>query len=241
MRVIPFRDTSRILTAYTGEYGVVSLLAKGARSAKPKFGSALELFSYSDLVYYHKDSRELQLLSQASLLEPHLALSRDWVRYVHASAVLELLRRLVTGQEPGGKLYPLTKRTLECLADAPVAAVPSVFRAFEMKAATFLGQGPQLFRCVGCGREVDGGAGFAALAGGVVCRSCRADAPDLETVSGAALNLLRRWLRSPLADLYTEPPPAPVYRQAAAVIERFMKTHWDRYDLRTLRFPSTRS
>jgi len=235
MRVIPFGDTSKILTAYAREVGVVSLLAKGVRSPKPRFGGALELFSYADLVYYNKESRDLQLLSQASLLEANLSLSTDWVRYVYGSAVLELIRRLVVGQEPGGKLYPLTQRTLECLGDAPLDTVPQVFRAFEIKAATFLGHGPQLFSCVGCGRTVIERAGFAPLRGGLVCSTCFQEREDAQPVSMAVLGIMRRWLGSPLADLYREPPSRAVFRSASALIERFMKTHWDKYDLRTLR------
>ncbi len=170
-----------------------------------------------------------------SLLEANLVLAREWVRYVYASAVLELLRRLVVGQEPGGKLYPLTQRTLECLGEAPAAAVPHVFRAFEIKAATFLGHGPQLFCCVGCGRQVESGVGFDPLRGGLVCGACAVEEGEAQRLSGAVLGTLRRWLRSPLADLYQETADRSVFRTASALLDRFMKTHWDKYDLRTLR------
>ena len=66
LRCIPFRDTSKVVTAYTAEHGLVSLLAKGVRGAKPRFGAALEIFATVDLVYYNRDSRDLQLLSQAT-------------------------------------------------------------------------------------------------------------------------------------------------------------------------------
>ena len=104
LRVIPFRDTSKILTAYTAEHGLVSLLAKGVRGPKPRFGAALELFACVDLVYYHRDARELQLLSQASLLDPHLGLSALPERFAYGAGVQEFLLKVLAGQEPPSRL-----------------------------------------------------------------------------------------------------------------------------------------
>lgn len=236
LRVIPFRDTSKILTVYTAEHGLVSLLAKGVRGPKPRFGAALELFAIIDLVYYHKDSRELQLLSQAALLEPHLGLSADLRRYAFAGAVLDLLLRALAGQEPPGRLYALSVRTLEVLEACPPAAGDAVFRGFAIKAVSFLGHRPELYRCVECGGDVDGGAHFAALQGGTVCRDCAPGVAGAVALSGAAAAWLRRLLTSPLADLQGDLPPAEVQGEAARALETFLALHIERYEpLRVLR------
>jgi len=240
LRVIPFRDTSKILTVYTAEQGLVSLLAKGVRGPKPRHGAALELFAVSDIVYYHRSGRDLQLLSQALLLEPFLGLGSDLGRFAHASAVLEILLRVLTGQEPPGRLYPLSVRTLECLETAPVGALPAVFRAFEIKAVSFLGHRPELDTCVECGRTFDGYPGFAGLQGGVVCHDCVHGVDGAWRISPECLGYLRRLLRSPLVDLFVDPAPQPVQGEAARVLEMFLGLHIERYEpLRGLRLAET--
>jgi DNA repair protein RecO (recombination protein O) len=236
LRVIPFRDTSKILTVYTAEHGLVSLLAKGVRGVKPRYGAALELFAAIDLVYYQKDSRELQLLSQAMLLDPFLGLSRDLHRYAHAAAVLELLLRLLAGQEPPGRLYPLSIRTLECLEQGPRQALPAVFRAFEIKAVSFLGHRPEVAACIVCGRTFDGYPAFAPHHGGVVCHECAPSTDGLVRISPPALEYFRRLLRSPLVDLFENPVAPAVHGETSRLVETFLGLHLERYEpLRSLR------
>ncbi len=238
LRVIPFRDTSKILTAYSAEHGLVSLLAKGVRGPKPRFGAALELFAAVDLVYYQKDSRELQLLSEASLLEAHLGLSGDPARYAFGVAVLEFLLKVLAGQEPPGRLYPLSIRTLEVLETSPAGALGGVFRAFELKAVSFLGHRPELFACVECGRGEPSVAfpAFAPLAGGVVCAGCAAGVPGVLDLSDAVLRWLRRLLTATLAEVAEAPPDAGSLVGVGRTLEAFLQAHLERYEhLRALR------
>jgi len=236
LRSIPFRDTSRVITAYTAEHGLVGLLAKGVRGPKPRFGGALDIFAVSDLVYYHKDSRDLQLLSQAMLLAPHLRLSSEPARYAHACAVLELLLRILTGQEPPGRLYPLAVRTLEVLEGCGSEALGAVFRAFELKAVSFLGHRPELFVCVECGREASGRLGFAPLHGGVVCGDCGARVDGVVPLSAPGLVTLQRLLRGKLDELAEEAAGLDVTGEVGRVVEAFMAAHVERYEpLRALR------
>jgi len=238
LRVIPFRDTSKVLTVYSAERGLVSLLAKGVRGPKPRFGAALDMFAVADLVYYHRDSRELQLLSQASLLEPHLRLSGDPQRYIFGIAVLEFLLRVLAGQEPPGRLYHLSLRALEVMETCASSSLPAVFRAFEIKAASFLGHRPELYACVECGRggEEAGRVGFAPLPGGIVCGECSSQVGGVMPMSPGAWNALREWLTSTLAGVVEEPPSEADTRAASQLLEAFLTAQIERYGgLRAMR------
>jgi DNA repair protein RecO (recombination protein O) len=234
LRIIPFRDTSKIVTAYTAERGTVSLLAKGVRGPRPRFGAALELFALSDLVYYHRDTRELQLLSEAQLLDPHLGLCREPLRYAYAGAVMEFLLRVLRGSEAPGRLYEMSGRVLEVLESCPGPALSAVFRAFELKAVSFLGHRPELYQCVECGREDT--EGFSPRLGGVVCADCEGAVHDVLALSAATRGLLRRLLTSTLAALETEPPTNGDLPAAIRVLEPFFAAQLERYEpLRSLR------
>lgn len=242
LRVIPFRDTSRILTVYTVERGLVSLLAKGVRGPKPRFGAALELFAVSDLVYYHKDSRELQLLSDAMLLEPHLGLGVSPLRYAYGVAVLEFLLKVLSGQEVPGRLYSLSVRTLEVLESCAPPALAAVFRAFQLKAVSFLGHRPELYLCVECGESIGDrpGGGFSPGTGGTVCSRCAEHLPDALVLARPVLAWLRRLLGTTLADLAADPPPAGETAAGGRLLEAFLQHQLERYDtLRALRMAGT--
>jgi len=237
LRVLLFRDTSKIVTAYAAEHGLVSLLAKGVRGPRPRFGAALEIFAHVDLVFYMKDSRELQLLSHASLLDAHLGLSRSTRRYAYGVAVLELLLKALSGTEPPGRLYALALRTLEVLESGNDASLPTLFRAFTLKAISFLGHRPELHACVECGGPVGAGAGFSPLQGGTVCAGCRRTAEGVMDASASALDWLRRFLGATLADLDGDPAPPAEAAACGALIEAFLRCHMERYDgLRSLRY-----
>jgi DNA repair protein RecO (recombination protein O) len=238
LRVIPFRDTSKVVTAYTAEHGLVSLLAKGVRGPKPRFGAALELFATTDLVYYQKDSRELQLLSQASLLDPHMGLGNHPERFAYGVAVLEFLLKVLAAQEPPGRLYALSVRTLEVLEDASPPALPAVFRAFQIKAVSFLGHRPELYVCVECGENEapEGRSGFSPLLGGLVCSGCAGHVHGVLELSVPTLKWMRHLLTATLDALASEPPPADAMTGVARVLEPFLQAHVERYEgLRALR------
>lgn len=241
LRVIPFRDTSKIVTAYTAEEGKVSILGKGVRGPKPRFGAALEIFAHVDLVYYHKESREIQLLSQATLLQPYLRLGEDPIRYGHGVAVLEFLLKVLTGQAPPGRLFDLSVRTLEVLETCSIPAIPAVFRAFEIKAISFLGHRPELYLCVECGSQADQqpGAGYSPRMGGVVCKNCVGQVPDLLNLPTDAWRLLRLLLTSTLAEIEETAPAVADVAGAARLIEPFLQAHLERYEsLRAVRMLS---
>jgi DNA repair protein RecO (recombination protein O) len=234
LRIIPFRDTSKIVTAYTAERGAVSLMAKGVRGPKPRFGAALELFALSDLVFYHRDSRELQFMSEATLLDPHLGLTRDPLRYAYGSAVLEFLLRVLRGPEAPGRLYEMSLRVLEVFENCPRVAMAGVFRAFELKAVSFLGHRPELYQCVECGREDTDG--FSPRRGGVICSACEEEVHDVLSLSGSTRGLLQRLLTSTLAALEEEPLVTGDLSALARVMEPFLAAQLERYEpLRSLR------
>jgi len=67
LKTINYLESSKIVYAYTKEFGKQTLIAKGTRRAKSKFGSSLELCSIVDLKYFKKSNKELFNLTNAEL------------------------------------------------------------------------------------------------------------------------------------------------------------------------------
>ena len=64
-----FGDTSKIISIYTKDDGLISVIAKGSRLPKNKFGSSIEPLSHSQITYYKKSERDLFLLSKSELIK----------------------------------------------------------------------------------------------------------------------------------------------------------------------------
>jgi DNA repair protein RecO (recombination protein O) len=228
-RSLKLGETSKIVWLYTKDYGKVKAVAKGARTPKSKFGSSLELFTHSALVFYRKDRRDLQLLSQSDTLRHFPVLEKDVARFAFASACIELLDSMVMGEEPNPSLFRLLVEVLGCLEESSREGLKSVFWAFELKAAELLGYKPELSRCSRCGKENEEGlTRFAPLKGGLICKACASRESDSFEISPQAKELLRKLQREDLCLAAQENPTSKLESEVDRIIEVFLQFHVDR-------------
>ena len=80
LRTIEFSETSVVATLFTEKFGKISALAKGARRPKGPFESALDLLAVVRIVFLHKSSGALDLLTEAKLERRFRAAARDLSR-----------------------------------------------------------------------------------------------------------------------------------------------------------------
>ncbi|MDP4218878.1 MAG: DNA repair protein RecO [Bacteroidota bacterium] len=115
-------DTSKIVSVYTRDYGLVDLIAKGAREMKSKFGSSLEPFNCAKVTFYKKEGKDLYLLSSAESAITLRNLQSDLEHIEAATKVVELLLRSQHHEESNVELYEHVKRTLALMSEAKEAA-----------------------------------------------------------------------------------------------------------------------
>ena len=227
-------DTSRIVVVYTREHGTLRLVAKGARATPSRFGFALEPLSRSRFIFYHKPDRDLHLLSQAEILEPIGSRLADLTRLAHAQASLELIDRLVWGEEPHAELYDLLAETLESTCCVPVEALPAVTIAFELQVASLLGYRPRLDACASCGGPLSQRRIFSPVRGGLLCERCssaEAGALHLSADALAGLSLLMSRPVAQAGDFVELKRAGEILR----VVEAFLAQHFQRFQgLRSL-------
>ena len=230
-------DTSLIVATYTREHGLLKLVAKAARRTPSRFGYALEPLSRSHFVIYHKPDRDLHLLSQAEVLEPTGSRLADLSRLAHGHAALELIDRLVWGEEPHQELFDLLAAALQAVVVAPVGSLAAITLAFQLQVSSMLGYRPRLDACANCGGAISPRRLFSPSRGGLLCDGCAVAEPGSVTLSADALAGLSLLLSRPLREAGDWLEISEVRRtgEIMRVVEAFLRHHFQRFQgLRSL-------
>ncbi len=195
LRTIEFSESSLVVTLFSREFGKLGALAKGAKRPKNPFESALDLLTLCRIVFLHKSSEALDLLTEAKLLRRFRpaekgAAGGGLFSLYAGYYVAELLGDLTHDNDPHPRLFDLADETLEALAAGE--PVPRRIVRFELGALRLLGHAPSLDTCVGCGKRIEpkGRVAFGHLDGGVLCGPCRVGKRQLASVSAGTLRTM---------------------------------------------------
>ena len=217
LRTYKLGEADRIVVFCTQGRGKVRAVAKGVRKTKSRFGSRLEPGSHVSLQLY--EGRELDIVSQAELVEAQQALRDDLDRMGRAAAMLEAVDQVCQEGEVNPALYDMLVGGLRAVAnwDTPLVT-PSFF--FKLLAAE--GVGLQVDCCLECGAEDD----LVALdldGGGLRCRTHR----DGLAVSSQAVTILQLVLGGRLSNALAL-PIGPATFEVDHLASVAMERHLDR-------------
>jgi DNA repair protein RecO (recombination protein O) len=148
-----YRDSAKLLTVYTQEFGRCSLIANGARTAKNKFGSTLEPMSCSILTFYKKQNKDLHTLSSAESALRLRNIMESFDRMTAGLAMCEIVYASQTHEEKNLPLYNLLKSSLAALNDSEQNEQSLVFW-FQIHYAALLGFALNPTTCPVSGEEV---------------------------------------------------------------------------------------
>ncbi len=220
LRLLPFEETSGLVTLLTRERGKAKAVARSIRRPHSSLAAAVQPGSYSFVSI--APGRNLDLLTQASLLESFPGLRSDLVHLAYAIHVLELLDLTTALGQADEALFDLAVQVMSTLEGAAQpGAVLAVLQAHLLHSH---GVSMVLDRCGGCGRPLDAQPGqFSVSRGGRVCPDCARSAPDAFGLTPSLLSELTR-LQSTLG---AEPGswPRSVSLEAGRVLERFLIYH----------------
>ncbi|MBW3597399.1 MAG: DNA repair protein RecO [Planctomycetes bacterium] len=222
LRTVDFSETSLVVTLFTREFGKIGALAKGARRPKSAFEGALDLLSLCRVVFLHKSSDALDLLTEAKLHRRFRAGARDLTRLYAGYYVAELLDELTHTGDPHPELYDAAVAALADLdGEGNVAAITL---RMEMTALRVLGHAPSLAECVGCGIPVapEERVAFGMLEGGVLCPECRPGKRQVVSVSGEVVKTLRRYADATSDAWRGSPPGAKTWGELRGALNHYL-------------------
>jgi DNA repair protein RecO (recombination protein O) len=152
----------------------------------------------------------------------------DLARFAHAQAAIELIDRVVWGEEPHTLLYDLLVAMLDAAGRAPVATLPAVTLAYELQLASLLGYRPRLDACAGCGGSLSPRRLFSPARGGLLCERCASAEAGTISLSADALAGLALLASRPVfeAGVLVEIRRTSEIQR---VVEMFFRHHFQRF------------
>jgi len=149
---INYGDSSIIASLYSKDSGKMSVIIKGGRSPKSKIGMIVDPLNHLEIVFYKKESRDVQLLSGAEIISHFHHIKEDLERLKYSYAVIELVKNLSPENEPNVKIFRGIIRILS-LFDSSNEKSEILFGRFFLFFIEEVGYQLQLFKCSVCGKD----------------------------------------------------------------------------------------
>jgi DNA repair protein RecO (recombination protein O) len=169
---IDFGDSSNIVSFFTKDYGIISAIIKGGKTAKSGKSKVINPPNHLNLVIYNKNSREVQIVSGVDIISHYPKIKEDLDKLKFAYAILELLKKLLPEHEANLKIFRGTVRILDLLEN-PGEPPVVIFGRFFMFILKEIGYEIQLEKCASCGKTNDGTDELSCnYEIGILCREC---------------------------------------------------------------------
>ncbi|MCA9872617.1 MAG: DNA repair protein RecO [Ardenticatenaceae bacterium] len=227
-----FGEADRLLTLYTRDYGKLKAIAKGARKPQSRKTGHVELFMRTQFLL--AKGHDLDIITQAEMVESYAALRDDLVRTTYAAYVVELLDRLTVEEGQHISLYNLLADTLERLASADDLRL--VTRYFELRLLGQSGFQPQLFTCLSCDEPIqEQDQFFSNELGGLLCPNCHAADRHARPISSVAVKVLRYLQTRPWETVQSLQLKRPLHHELEMIMHGYILHILER-DLKSVDF-----
>ncbi len=187
IRAQNYGEADRILTLFSKQLGIVSVMAKGARKFKSHQAGATQLFSYGrfNLV----PGKNMYTLRGAVCEESFFGVSASIENLALAQYLCDLAYQATGPENPDEGVLSLLLNTLYLLSKGEKN--PTLLKAvYELKLCERAGFAPNTSCCMRCG-SADALNAFSPAMGGTLCTSCgAADAIKLSPPTVKALQYI---------------------------------------------------
>jgi DNA repair protein RecO (recombination protein O) len=206
LRSIRYGEADRILDLYTRDAGLVSVIAKGIRRTKSRFGGRLEPLSCVDFLAY--EGRTLDTITQVEVLRSFHGVRENLESLEAAGGMVANVRAFSGGDEADRRVFNLLYHALDAL-ETRTGGKTSIEAAFSLKLSILAGYTPRLDACISCEKDPEEAAEgdypyFAPSLGGVLCADCRPAAADSFPLPPDALVALRNLTVRPIREVAVE-------------------------------------
>ena len=212
-----YSETSKLLTILTKEYGLINVMAKGAKGLKSALRSVTTKLTYAKFnIQYKKD--KISTLINATIIDNLKNIKTDINKISYVSYIIELTSQ-VAKEHFRKELYDLLISAILKINDDYDGFV--IMNIIELKYLDFLGVMPLIDECAVCGSK-ENIVTLSASAGGFVCKNCY---HNDKIVSTKALKLIRAYYYVDISSLER----INVSERLKSEINAFLDDYYERY------------
>ncbi|MBN1408839.1 MAG: DNA repair protein RecO [Calditrichaceae bacterium] len=188
---IRWKDSSKIITLFSREYGIIKVIARGVFRNKSAFAGKLESLNRVEIVINSRSSRSLQILTEADVIDSYNAIRPDMQRLPYALAILELVRQTIRESHSDTIFYDFIIVLLDAMKTSQTPAIMFIY--FLLKLVSFLGFRPNIDECQVCDKKPSSDIAYFSLEKGTLfCEECAEGATMLRKIKSDDLDLLRK-------------------------------------------------
>lgn len=122
-----YSESSKIVQLFTKDFGKFSAIAKGASSPKSKFGRLLQSTNYLRITFYQKNTNQLQLLTDAEIIENFWNVQNIFDSTIFALAIIETINKLFEDYYVNKSAFELTCEVFKMLNNKFAADIVFIY------------------------------------------------------------------------------------------------------------------
>ncbi len=212
-----YRETSKIITVLTKQYGLIRMLAKGSRTLKSDLRNVTTKMTYGYFHLHYKEDK-LSTLVSVDIIDSLKHIKTDIIKISYASFLLELAEQVMK-QHHHEEIYDLLIATLKKIDEGFDPLV--LTNILELKYLEYLGVMPILDACSVCGRK-NSIATLSSDRGGYVCNHCLTGE---KIVSEKTIKLVRMFYYIDISKITN----LDIHESIKKEINEFLENYYDRY------------
>lgn len=218
-----YGETSRMITVFTEDMGIVSAGVYGAHSKKKGLGASSRIFTYGEFLF--KESGGRLRADEIAVREGFFPLCEDIVKLAAAVYFADLAFAAVGMNNKDTGVLRLLLNTLYamCYNDVDSDTAKTVY---EFRLAAEGGYLPRLDVCASCETEPLEEIYFDIERGGILCKSCRR--PDSIRINNAVLSAIKYILFAEDKKIFAFKADDKVTSLLSQISEQYIGEHLER-------------
>ena len=163
---VDYKESSKIINLYTKEYGIIGVLARGAKRLRSSLSGVTSKLTYGYFYLNYKENG-LSILTEVDVIESFKNIKKDLLKISYASFLTELVTQ-VYKHENSNNIYEIYLNGLKKIEDNMDPMV--IVNIIELKLLDNLGIKPVIDSCVSCGSTDI--VTISSYKGGLLCNNC---------------------------------------------------------------------
>ena len=213
----PSGEYDKRVVILTKERGKITAFARGARRPNSALLASTGVFAFGTFLLY--EGRDAYSLVQANISNYFSELMNDFGGAYYGMYFCELADYYTRENNDELSIMKLLYQSLRALSKKSLNR-ELVRYIYELKLFTFVGEYPEVFRCVSCGNEKSL-TYFSLFHSGILCKECRGKAKDGLVLNPSTVYSLQYIVGTEVERLYTFTVSEEVLAELRMIMDRW--------------------